>query len=104
MDDANLYDEIASVARELYEKNGRVGGRDLDNWLEAEKIVTTRYASMEKNEDEVIKSGAIKYMGDEKRKHKRFAVKRIQIKFPVFKRKDNRYQQRWSGCRSNKEA
>ncbi len=82
MDDPNLYDEIALVARELYEKNGRVGGRDLDNWLEAEKIVRTRYAAMEKNEDELIKSGTMKYMGDEKRKHKRFPVKRIQRKFP----------------------
>ncbi|BCB97130.1 hypothetical protein JZK55_20520 [Dissulfurispira thermophila] len=39
----NLHDEIAKVAHELYEKSGRVPGRDLDNWLEAEKIVMARY-------------------------------------------------------------
>ena len=43
MNDINLLTEIAKVARELYEKSGRVEGRDLDNWLEAEKIVKSRY-------------------------------------------------------------
>jgi len=37
------YDEIARIARELYEKSGRIEGRDLDNWLEAERIVMERY-------------------------------------------------------------
>lgn len=40
-----LYDEIAKVAYELYEKSGKIEGRDLDNWLEAEKIVMARYAT-----------------------------------------------------------
>ncbi len=78
----NLHEEISKVAYELYEKGGRLGGRDLDNWLEAEKIVRTRYVSKEKNEDEVIKPSDMKYMGDEKRKHKRFTMKGIQNKFP----------------------
>ena len=34
-----MYDQIAKVAYSIYEKNGKVEGRDLDNWLEAEKIV-----------------------------------------------------------------
>ena len=37
------FDEIARVARELYEQSGRIEGRDLDNWLEAERIVMERY-------------------------------------------------------------
>ena len=37
----NLYEEIFTVARDLYERNGRVKGRDLDNWLEAERLVKT---------------------------------------------------------------
>jgi hypothetical protein len=41
------YDEIARIARELYEKNGKVEGRDLDNWLEAEKIVMKQYREYE---------------------------------------------------------
>lgn len=35
----NLYDKIAKAAYELYEKSGKIGGRNLENWLEAEKMV-----------------------------------------------------------------
>jgi len=38
----DLYDEIAKVAYELYERDGRIHGRDLDHWLEAEIIVKSR--------------------------------------------------------------
>ena len=37
----NLFDETMKVASELYEKNGRQEGRDIENWLEAERIVQT---------------------------------------------------------------
>lgn len=75
---ANLYDEIATLAYELYERSGRVEGRDLDNWLAAERIVRARYAAKGKNKDEAIKFRNIKYIGDERRRHKRLIVKRIQ--------------------------
>jgi hypothetical protein len=35
----DLNDEIRRLAYELYEKSGKVARRDLDNWLEAEKII-----------------------------------------------------------------
>lgn len=35
----NMYDKIADVAYSIYEKNGKGDGWDLDNWLEAERIV-----------------------------------------------------------------
>ena len=38
----DLKDEIRNLAYELYEKSGKVAGRDFDNWLEAEKIVQAR--------------------------------------------------------------
>jgi hypothetical protein len=41
MDEENLHEEIFTVARDLYERTGRIEGRDLDNWLEAERIVNT---------------------------------------------------------------
>ncbi|MFH0932882.1 MAG: DUF2934 domain-containing protein [Nitrospirota bacterium] len=78
MDNAHLYDEIVTLAYELYVKSGRVEGRDLDNWLEAERIVRARYVAKGKNEDEVIKSSNMKYIGDERRRHKRLIVKGIQ--------------------------
>ncbi len=40
----DLGHEIAKVAYELYEKSGRIEGRDLENWLEAERIVLARRA------------------------------------------------------------
>lgn len=82
MDNANLYDEIVTLAYELYKKSGRVEGRDFDNWLEAERIVKARYAAKGKNEDEVIKSGNIKNIRDERRRHKRLIVKGIQRNVP----------------------
>jgi hypothetical protein len=40
----NLRDEIAKVAYELYEKSGRIEGKDRENWVEAERIVKARHA------------------------------------------------------------
>ncbi|MDI6890430.1 MAG: DUF2934 domain-containing protein [Thermodesulfovibrionales bacterium] len=44
----NLQDEITKVAYEIYEKSGWIEGRDLDNWLEAERIVMERLAKEKK--------------------------------------------------------
>ena len=72
---ATLHEEIFAVAHDLYERSGRIEGRDLDNWIEAERIVKTlrkisgndgkryvlvnvpeaRYAEQRKNENEVVK-------------------------------------------------
>lgn len=41
----NLYDEIAEAAFELYEKSGRIDGRDMENWVEAERIVKAKHAT-----------------------------------------------------------
>ena len=45
-----LREEIASIAYELFEKGGWVHGRDVENWLEAERIIKQRYAGQEKRE------------------------------------------------------
>jgi len=73
VDNKNLYDEIAAVAYELYENSGRIGGRDLVNWSEAEKIVRARYAA--KEQDEFIKCGGKEYIGTERRKQERVIVR-----------------------------
>ncbi len=44
----NREDEIRKVAYELYERDGMTPGRDMENWLKAEKIVMARYAEMAK--------------------------------------------------------
>ena len=40
----NLHDEIVKVAYTLFENSGRLYGYDLENWLEAEKIVMEMHA------------------------------------------------------------
>jgi hypothetical protein len=41
----NARDLIGKKAYELFEKRGREHGHDLDDWLEAEKLVKTRKKS-----------------------------------------------------------
>ncbi|MCC6502409.1 MAG: DUF2934 domain-containing protein [Deltaproteobacteria bacterium] len=43
----NMHEEIEKAAYDLYEKSGRAGGRDLENWLEAEKAVIAIHAKKE---------------------------------------------------------
>ena len=42
----DLNEEIRKVAYELYEKSGRIGGREVENWLAAEEIVMARHARL----------------------------------------------------------
>jgi Protein of unknown function (DUF2934) len=39
----SLEDEIARVAYELFERDGRKHGKDKEHWLEAEQIVKNRH-------------------------------------------------------------
>jgi Protein of unknown function (DUF2934) len=48
----NLHDEIAAIAYELYESRGCVRGRDLDDWLDAERIVLGRHSGQDIEEPE----------------------------------------------------
>lgn len=49
----NLHEEIAKIAYELYLKRGCVHGHDLDDWLEAERIVLARHAGQEIEEPDI---------------------------------------------------
>ena len=44
----DLNDEIAKVAYELFERDGRRNGKDKEHWREAEEIVRARHAAEEK--------------------------------------------------------
>ncbi len=50
----NLSVEIVRVAYELYEKRGMAHGHDLEDWLEAEKIVLKRHATEIEQEANII--------------------------------------------------
>jgi Protein of unknown function (DUF2934) len=43
MMEKNLHDEIAKVAHDLYERRGWVQGHELQDWLDAERIVMARH-------------------------------------------------------------
>ena len=45
----DYYDEIAKVAYNIFEREGKAHGKHFDHWIEAEIIVMTRYK--EKNND-----------------------------------------------------
>jgi hypothetical protein len=46
------HQEIVKAAHDLFERSGRVDGHDLDNWLEAERIVMTRHRQQQNLEAE----------------------------------------------------
>jgi len=51
----NLQEEIAKVAHELFERDGRRDGLALEHWLEAEKIVQARQSKKGKAVTEAVK-------------------------------------------------
>lgn len=53
MDRARIEEEIRQVAYEIYVKSGCIEGRDLDNWLEAKRIVYERYGLTEDPESPI---------------------------------------------------
>jgi len=48
----NLHDEIAAVAYELFKSRNGIPVRDLDDWLDAERIVLAGHAGQELEEPE----------------------------------------------------
>lgn len=60
-----IREEIEKLAYEIYEKSGKISGRDVQNWLAAEKIVMARHgkdfaASARQQFDQVIVPAAQK--------------------------------------------
>ncbi len=43
----DLYEEIAKLAYEMFEREGMVHGKHLDHWFEAERIVISKYKEQE---------------------------------------------------------
>ena len=62
----NIKEEIAKVAYEIYERMG-ISGREVENWLEAERIVFERLSAKEPSEA-VEKSVPSKKKGAPKKK------------------------------------
>ena len=48
-----IREEISRVAQEIYLHNGKLDGHDLDNWLEAEKLVLSWHMPDEVRENHI---------------------------------------------------
>jgi Protein of unknown function (DUF2934) len=48
--------EIQKLAYEIFEKSGRVHGREFDHWLEAERIIKTRQIDVHAADIEAVVS------------------------------------------------
>jgi len=88
----NLHEEIARMAYELYVKSGCIGGRDYENWLDAERLVLMRHASQDieepEGEDPMI---AEETMSEEvEEKGLRYANQKIEEKAAVIEEIDVR--------------
>lgn len=55
VDRDRIEEEIRQVAYEIYVHSGCLPGRDIDNWLQAERIVLERYGLI-KNEEVDVES------------------------------------------------
>jgi hypothetical protein len=50
----DMYHLIEQTACELYVKSGKVEGRDIENWLEAERIVRNRFKCAQDSLDDFL--------------------------------------------------
>ena len=64
----NIGQEIEKVAYELWEKGGCLPGREIENWLEAERIVTVRYVKKSTPKETSMKAASFERMPVELKK------------------------------------
>lgn len=75
MNEGNLHQEIFRVAYDIYERNGRIEGRDLDHWLEAEKIVRTLREIAGDDGKKIISVNIPRAKSDEKEEYSKWMLK-----------------------------
>lgn len=56
MSERDLFDEIARIAYELWERDGCIHGRDIEHWCEAEHIVISRLIPVEEEKPKKAKA------------------------------------------------
>ena len=59
----DLQEAIRRRAEEIYVRNGKVPGRDLDNWAQAEQEILREWAEAPTRKAIVVKVGDAKYIG-----------------------------------------
>lgn len=61
---ADLHEAIRRRAEEIYVRNGRLSGRDLDNWSQAELEIRSELASGYRRTAIVVKVNGVQYVGE----------------------------------------
>jgi hypothetical protein len=75
MDDGNLHHEIFRVAFDIYERSGQIEGRDLDHWLEAEKIVRTLREIAGDDDGKLVSVNVPKAKSDKEGEYSKWLIK-----------------------------
>ena len=60
----DLNEAIGRRAREIYEKSGRVAGRDLENWVQAEAEVLSEQKRITRKSAVVVRVNGVQYVGE----------------------------------------
>ena len=75
MYEKNLHKAIFRVAYDIYERSGQIEGRDLDHWLEAERIVRTLREITGDDDGKLISVNIPTARGDEKEEYSKWMIK-----------------------------
>ena len=60
----DLQEAIGRRAREIYEKSGRIAGRDIENWIRAEAEILSEQKSADRKSAVVIRVEGVQYVGE----------------------------------------
>jgi hypothetical protein len=71
-----LYEEIARMAFELYEKRGKADGFHLEDWLEAERLVMARHEKKGESGQEGVKPAKRKTAARKPKEEKATSVRK----------------------------
>jgi Protein of unknown function (DUF2934) len=61
---ADLHDAIARRATEIFEKSGRIPGRDLENWVRAEAEILSEVQQDVRKSAVVVRVNGVQYVGE----------------------------------------
>ena len=62
--DRELHEAIRRRAEEIYVRSGRIPGRDLENWAQAEQEVTCETAGAARRKAVVVRVNGVQYFGE----------------------------------------
>ena len=61
---SDVHEAIGRRAREIYEKSGRIAGRDLENWVQAEAEILSERKRGARKSAVVVRVDGVQYVGE----------------------------------------